>query len=71
MEKQSECIRMGAPYDDPAFEALCREMSIWGTAQAALCAVFWRAAGANLAEAIGAGGVHSLAPAPPRPTGSA
>jgi hypothetical protein len=40
-----ENIRTGAPYDDPAFEALCREHGIWGTAQSALCAVFWRQAG--------------------------
>ena len=42
-----ECIRLGDPYDNPAFEALCREMGIWGTAQAALCAVFWRKAEAK------------------------
>lgn len=42
MTNEANCIRVGAPYDEPAFEALCREMSIWGTAQAALCAVFWR-----------------------------
>ena len=41
----AENIRAGAPYDDPAFEALCREHGIWGTAEAALCAVFWRQAG--------------------------
>jgi len=41
----TENIRAGAPYDDPAFEALCREHGIWGTAQSALCAVFWRQAG--------------------------
>lgn len=40
----AENIREGAPYDDPRFEALCREHGIWGTAQAALCAVFWRQA---------------------------
>jgi len=38
-----EDIREGAPYDDPAFSALCREHEIWGTAAAALCAVFWEA----------------------------
>ncbi len=51
----AENIREGAPYDDPRFEALCREHGIWGTAQAALCAVFWRqavAVPANLAGAI-------------------
>lgn len=40
-------IRLGAPYNIPAFEAACREMGIWGTAQAALCAVFWRQATAT------------------------
>lgn len=39
-----ENIRMGTPYDHAPFEALCREHGIWGTPQAALCAVFWRAA---------------------------
>jgi len=38
-----EDIREGAPYDDPAFAALCREHEVWGTAAAALCAVFWEA----------------------------
>lgn len=38
-----EGIRDGAPYDDPVFEALCRENEIWGTAAAAQCAVFWEA----------------------------
>jgi hypothetical protein len=60
MTNEANCIRVGAPYDEPAFEALCREMSIWGTAQAALCAVFWRRASADLAESIGAGGVSAL-----------
>lgn len=36
-----EDIREGAPYDDPAFESLCREHEVWGTAAAAQCAVFW------------------------------
>src|SRR5690606_20282203 len=38
-----EDIREGAPYDDPAFAALCREHEVWGTAAAAQCAEFWRA----------------------------
>src|SRR5690554_137572 len=38
-----EDIREGAPYDDPAFESLCREHEVWGTAAAALCSVFWEA----------------------------
>lgn len=44
-----EGIREGAPYDDPAFESLCREHEIWGTAAAAQCAVFW-GAGKRVAE---------------------
>lgn len=36
-------VREGAPYDDPAFESLCREHEVWGTAAAAQCAVFWEA----------------------------
>ena len=44
-----EDIREGAPYDDPAFESLCREHEIWGTAAAAQCAVFWEA-GKRVAE---------------------
>ncbi len=47
----TENIRAGAPYDNPAFEALCREHGIWGTAQSALCAVFWRQAGQQRADA--------------------
>ena len=43
----NEITRLGAPYDNYAFEALCLEMSIWGTAEAALCAVFWRKAEAE------------------------
>lgn len=41
---QQDNIRTGYPYDDPRFERLCIEHEIWGTAQSALCAVFWRAA---------------------------
>ena len=39
-----ENIREGAPYDNPAFEQLARDMGVWGTPQAALCAQFWLAA---------------------------
>lgn len=53
-------IRMGAPYDDPAFESLCREFDIFGTAQAALCAVFWRAADRALHVSHVAGDVINL-----------
>lgn len=64
-----DSIREGAPYDDPAFESLCREYEIWGTAAAAQCAVFWeagkRAAAAQTAEqrceyCVGTGDVHSI-----------
>lgn len=44
-----EAVREGAPYDDPAFESLCREYGIWGTPAAAQCAVFWEA-GKRVAE---------------------
>ena len=63
MKQEPENIRMGPPYNNPDFEAACREMGIWGTAQAALCAVFWRKGEANMAESIGAGGVSALTPA--------
>ena len=43
----NEITRWGAPYDNYAFKSLCLEMSIWGTAEAALCAVFWRKAEAE------------------------
>ena len=46
---EPENIRLGAPYDNPAFESLCREHGIWGTASAALCAVFWRSASIEIA----------------------
>lgn len=42
--REAENVRTGYPYDDPAFEALCRQHDVWGTAMGALCAVFWRAA---------------------------
>lgn len=43
-QAQQDNIRTGYPYDDPRFERLCIEHEIWGTAQSALCAVFWRMA---------------------------
>src|SRR5690554_5558001 len=58
-----EDIREGAPYDDPAFEALCREHEIWGTAAAAQCAVFWEA-GKRVAEQQPAPDVEGLEEAP-------
>lgn len=45
---EAQNIRDGSPYDNPAFQALCREHGIWGTPQSALCAVFWRAASVQL-----------------------
>lgn len=39
-----ENIREGAPYDNLEFEQLARNMWVWGTPQAALCAQFWLAA---------------------------
>lgn len=44
LANEVENIRKGEPYNDLAFEALCRDHNIWGTPQSALCAVFWRAA---------------------------
>ena len=43
-EAAPENIREGSPYDNPAFEQLARDLGVWGTAQAALCAQFWLAA---------------------------
>ncbi|MDH1765114.1 hypothetical protein N5D37_05250 [Comamonas aquatica] len=40
-ETVPENIREGAPYDNLAFEQLARDMGVWGTPQAALCAQFW------------------------------
>src|SRR5690606_20212532 len=54
-----EDIREGAPYDDPAFESLCREHEVWGTAAAAQCAVFWEA-GKRVAEQQPAPDVSAL-----------
>ena len=44
MPELPENIREGAPYDNARFEELCREHDIWGTAESAMCAVFWRTA---------------------------
>ena len=44
VQPELENIHSGEPYDNPRFEALCREHGIWGTAEAALCAVFWKLA---------------------------
>src|SRR5690554_6733780 len=57
-----EDIREGAPYDDPAFESLCREHEVSGTAAAAQCAVFWEA-GKRVAEQKAATDVAELAEA--------
>jgi|SRR5690554_3590776 len=54
-----EDIREGAPYDDPAFESLCREHEVSGTAAAAQCAVFWEA-GKRVAEQKAATDVAEL-----------
>ena len=43
-EVHPESIREGAPYDNPEFEQLARDMGVWGTAQSAVCAQFWLAA---------------------------
>lgn len=43
-EAAPENIREGSPYDNPAFEQLARDLGVWGTPQAALCAQFWLAA---------------------------
>lgn len=48
-----ENVRTGAPYDNPEFERLARELGVWGTAQSSVCAQFWMAAhraGTFLAE---------------------
>lgn len=42
--KMVENVREGAPYDNPAFEHLARDLGVWGTAQSAICAQFWLAA---------------------------
>jgi|GEM_PF-3836035 len=46
----------GYPYEHPEFEALCREHGIWGTAESALCAVFWR--GAQKPDGAGSPNLH-------------
>lgn len=43
-EAAPENIREGAPYDNPVFEQLARDLGVWGTAQSAVCAQFWLAA---------------------------
>lgn len=39
-----ESAHMDVPRHYVEFEALCRELRIWGTPHAELCAVFWREA---------------------------
>lgn len=43
-DARNENVRTGHPFDVPAFDELCREHDVLGTAMSALCAVFWRAA---------------------------
>ena len=52
MPELPENIREGAPYDNARFEELCREHDIWGTAESAMCAVFWRTAIQQAAGAV-------------------
>ena len=47
-----ENIREGAPYDNPEFEQLARDMGVWGTAQSAVCAQFWLAATQPAAQGL-------------------
>ena len=56
-----ENVREGAPYDNPAFEKLARELGVWGTAQSAICAQFWLAA--TPADHIADAGKKVAAPA--------
>lgn len=49
-----ENIREGAPYDNPEFEQLARDMGVWGTAQSAVCAQFWLAATQPAAQGVDA-----------------
>ena len=49
-----ESIREGAPYDNPEFEQLARDMGVWGTAQSAVCAQFWLAATQPAAQGLDA-----------------
>ncbi len=51
----AENIRDGAPYDNPEFEQLARDMGVWGTAQSAVCAQFWLAATQPAAQGMDAG----------------
>ena len=49
-----ENIREGAPYNNPEFEQLARDMGVWGTAQSAVCAQFWLAATQPAAQGVDA-----------------
>ena len=53
-EVHPESIRDGAPYDNPAFKQLARDMGVWGTAQSAVCAQFWLAATQPAAQGLDA-----------------
>ena len=53
-EVHPESIREGAPYDNPEFEQLARDMGVWGTAQSAVCAQFWLAATQPAAQGMDA-----------------
>ena len=53
-EVHPESIRKGAPYDNPEFEQLARDMGVWGTAQSAVCARFWLAATQPAAQGMDA-----------------
>lgn len=59
-----ENVRTGAPYDNPAFEHLARELGVWGTAQAAACAQFWVAAQSQSAFQTADGAALKRKPAP-------
>ena len=49
-----ENIREGAPYGNPEFEQLARDIGVWGTAQSAVCARFWLAATQPAAQGMDA-----------------
>lgn len=61
-----ENIRAGDPYNDPGFEQLAREYGVWGKADSALCATFWRAGKAQPPSGPGAdtisGAPHRIFP---------
>lgn len=59
-----ENVRTGAPYDNPAFEQLARELGVWGTVQAAACAQFWVAAQGQSAFQTADGAALKRKPAP-------